>query len=185
VRSISEYNYLILQAATAPVRVVRSTLASMNRKILTWLITGGAVIAAGVHLVWPDIGIDAITITLLLVATVPWLAPLFKAVELPGGVKVEFAELEKAQREAESAGILATPRTHREREVGSRLIPTDDPNLALAGIRIELERRLRKIAERNGVSANRRGAGVLIRDLQVRNILSREQSSILEDLLPL
>ena len=39
-------------------------------------------------------------------AKLPWLAPLFKAIELPGGVKVEFAELEKAQRDAQFAGIL-------------------------------------------------------------------------------
>src|SRR5574337_797154 len=85
----------------------------MNRKILAWLIRG-AVIPAGVHLAWPGIAIDAITVTLFLVAVIPWLGPLFRAVELPGGVKVEFAELEKAQREAESAGILATPVTYRD-----------------------------------------------------------------------
>lgn len=156
----------------------------MNRKILAWLISGGAAIAAGVHLAWPGIAIDAITFTLFLVAVIPWLGPLFKAVELPGGVKVEFAELEKAQREAESAGILATPATHRDGKAGSQLLPIDDPNLALAGLRIELERRLRKVAERHGIVANRHGVGVLLRDLQSHNLLSREQSSILADLLP-
>ncbi len=148
----------------------------MNRKILAWFISGSAVVAAGVHLVWPGKAIDAITVTLFLVAVLPWLSPLFKAVELPGGVKVEFTELEKAQREAKSAGILAAPVTPRNGEAASSLIPTDDPNLALAGLRIELERRLRKIAERHGIAANRRGMGILLRDLQARNLLSGEQS---------
>jgi hypothetical protein len=156
----------------------------MNRKVLTWIITACSLIVAGVHLLRPDLAIDAITITLFLVAVLPWLSPLFKAVELPGGVKVEFAELEKAQREAESAGILAAPTTPHKDEAASRLIPTDDPNLALAGLRIELERRLRKIAERHGVAGNSRGIGPLLRDLQERNLLSSEQSSILADLLP-
>lgn len=156
----------------------------MNRNLLLWLVTGGAAIAAGVHLAWPGIAIDAVTVTLLLVAALPWLGRLFKAVELPGGVKVEFAELQRAQQEAESAGLLAGEGANRDGKASSRLLPTDDPNLALAGLRIELERRLHKVAERHGIPANRRSVGLLIHDLHNRNLLSREQSSILADLLP-
>lgn len=156
----------------------------MNRKVLAWSITATAVVGAGIHLVWPSIAIDAITVTLLLVSVLPWLAPLFKTIELPGGVKVEFAELEKAQRDAQSAGILAGPSTDRQTEAFPHLIQTDDPNLALAGLRIELERRLRKIAERNGIPAKQRGVSLLMRDLQTRDLLTREQSSIIADLLP-
>lgn len=156
----------------------------MSRKTLAWVITAGAVVAAYIHLVWPGIAIDAITVTLFLIAVLPWLGPLFKTVELPGGVKVEFSELEKARRDAQAAGILAPPATDRDARPFPRLIHTDDPNLALAGLRIELERRLRKIAERHGIISNRRGIGLLIRDLLARNLLTREQSSILADLLP-
>jgi hypothetical protein len=145
----------------------------MNRRILAWAITAVAIVGAGIHLVWPSIAIDAITVTLLLVSVLPWLAPLFKTVELPGGVKVEFAELEKAQRDAQSAGILAGPSTDRQVEAFPHLIQTDDPNLALAGLRIELERRLSKIAERNGIPAKQRGVSLLIRDLQAHNLLTR------------
>lgn len=48
-----------------------------------------------VHLLWPSLAVDAITVTLLAIAVVPWLAPLFKSLELPGGVKVEFQELQR------------------------------------------------------------------------------------------
>ena len=156
----------------------------MKRKILAWSVTVTAVVTASIHLIWPTLAIDAITVTLLLVSVLPWLAPLFKAIELPGGVKVEFAELEKAQRDAQSAGILSGPSTSRKTTDFPLLIQTDDPNLALAGLRIELERRLRKIAEQNGIPARQRGVGLLMRDLQARNLLTREQSSILADLMP-
>lgn len=156
----------------------------MGRRLLSWIVSAGAIIGIGVHLLWPTIAIDAITVTLLLVALVPWLAPLFKAIELPGGVKVEFAELEKARREAESAGILGPSVLDRQKPSLPTLIHTDDPNLALAGLRIELERRLRKIASQHGVSTNQRGVGQLMRDLQTRKLLSPEQSSVLADLLP-
>ena len=148
----------------------------MTRSIISWSITIVAIIAGAAHLLWPAIAIDAVTITLLAIAGVPWLAPLFKAVELPGGLKVEFADLEKTRQKAQSAGLLA-------RSAPDELTEIDDPNLALAALRIALERQLRKIAKRNGISAERRSIGFLLRDLQSRDLLSREQSSLLSDLL--
>ena len=50
------------------------------------------------HVLFPGIQVDAITVSLI--AIVPCLAPLFKSIELPGGVKVEFQELEEAKRRA-------------------------------------------------------------------------------------
>jgi hypothetical protein len=47
-------------------------------------------------------------LTLLIVATVPWLAPLFKSLELPGGWKVEFQELRKAAQEQASTTLHQT-----------------------------------------------------------------------------
>ena len=70
-------------------------------------ISGIAVVFVAVHLVWPEIEIDATTLTLLAAAAVPWLLPLFKTVELPGGLKVEFRELQAAEQRAEEAGLLA------------------------------------------------------------------------------
>jgi len=40
----------------------------------------------------------------VVVAVVPWFAPLFKSLEFPGGWKVEFQELQKAAIRAEQAG---------------------------------------------------------------------------------
>lgn len=63
----------------------------------------------GLHLMWPEFKIDAITPTLLGAAAVPWLLPLFKSVEFIGGLKVEFRELQATERGTEEAGLLDVP----------------------------------------------------------------------------
>ncbi|MCZ6528930.1 MAG: hypothetical protein O6949_01180 [Chloroflexi bacterium] len=73
---------------------------SRARYWLSGIITGLALALAAVHLLVPDIKIDAITIALLILAMAPWLAPLLKTIELPGGWKFEFRELkEKVEQE--------------------------------------------------------------------------------------
>jgi hypothetical protein len=48
-----------------------------------------------VHLVYPDISIDQITITLFIVAIVPWLSSIFKSLDLPGVGKMEYQQFKE------------------------------------------------------------------------------------------
>lgn len=137
----------------------------------------GAITVAVAHLFWPAIKIDAITLTLLAIAIVPWVASLFKTVELPGGLKIEFADLEKTRQKAQSVGLLARSGADKSTKI-------EDPNLALAAVRIALERQLRKIAERNGIRGEGRSVGSLLQVLQKQDLLNRGQTSLLSDLLP-
>ena len=155
----------------------------MTRSTISWGITIVAIIVAVVHLRWPAIAIDAVTLTCLVVAITPWIAPLFKALELPGGFKIDFADLEKTRDKAQSAGLLDSIES-TTRKTPDELIEINDPNLALAALRIALERRIRKIARRNGISGEGRSVASLLRDLQRRDLLRREQFSLLSDLLP-
>ena len=148
-----------------------------NRSTISWSITLGALMVAVTHVVWPEITIDAVTLILLAIAIIPWLAPLFKTVELPGGVKIEFSDLEKTRQKAQSAGLLARGGSGESTKI-------EDPNLALAALRIALERQLRKIAERNGIHAEGRSVSSLVRVLRQKDLLRRDQSSLLSDLLP-
>lgn len=143
-----------------------------------------ALLGAGAHLMWPELAIDAITLTLVGVAVIPWLAPLFKAVELPGGVKVEFAELEKAEKKAVSSGLIELAAPPPALKSAAPELVTSDPNLALASLRIEIERRLRRIAQRNGVPERRVGVSGLVRELSRRDLLNSQQLATLNDLLP-
>jgi hypothetical protein len=75
--------------------------------ILSAIITLVALIAAVAHLLRPDLSIDGVTLGLLVLAILPWLAPFVKSLELPGGWKIEFQELKKATEEARSAAASA------------------------------------------------------------------------------
>ena len=66
-----------------------------------------ALLIVVVHTAKPNLTIDGITATFLVIAIIPWLAPLFKTIELPGGLKVEFQDLQNAKERAESVGLLA------------------------------------------------------------------------------
>ncbi len=147
-------------------------------------ISSVALFGAVAHLAWPHLAIDAITLTLVGIAVIPWLAPLFKAVELPGGVKVEFAELEKAERKAVSSGLIESDAPPAALKTAEPELVTSDPNLALASLRIEIERRLHRIAQRNGVPERRISVGGLVRELSRRELLNSQQLATLNDLLP-
>ncbi len=154
----------------------------MDAKRLRQVVTLGALIVAFAHLIWPSLAIDAITIVLLASALIPWLAPLFKSLEFPGGWKIEFPELQKAGDRAESAGLLAPAAGAPQRGFAFQAIAEEDPNLALAGLRIEIEKRLRLLAESRGLAVDRAGLGQLLRLLSQREILSTEERSVLADL---
>ena len=143
--------------------------------------------AAGIaaHLIWPALAIDGATIALLSIGVVPWLAPIFKSVELPGGLKVEYAELEKIQRAAESQGVLPRAAEIPSKRDSVVAVESTDPQLALITLRIEIERKLREIAVRNGIAGTRRSIGPLMSQLSSRGLLSEAQVSVLNDLVPL
>ena len=77
------------------------------KKRIKIIISIGAAIIALAHMVFPRVIIDIITVVLIALAIVPWLETLFKSVELPGGVKLEFQELEKIEKEAKKVGLIS------------------------------------------------------------------------------
>lgn len=149
-------------------------------------ITVVALAIAAAHLIWPTLEIDAVTLVLFLAAIVPWLAPLFKSLELPGGWKVEFQELERARAEAEKAGLVAAPSEKEQRPAYTfQLVADEDPNLALAGLRIELEKRLRELASGSGLEVPRGGISALLRDLDRHDALTSRERGALADMVHL
>jgi hypothetical protein len=152
-------------------------------RLRSW-VTLGALTLALVHVVFPTLAIDAIALVLVVVAVVPWLAPLFKALELPGGWKVEFQELQKVAAKADDAGLLSPPAAP-EVEYAFQAVADRDPNLALAGLRIELEKRLVRLAQLHDVGTRMQGMARLLGELARRGILSEDEESVLSDLVHL
>lgn len=168
-------------------------------KKLRQIVSLGALLFALVHIIWPQLAIDAVALALIVIAILPWLAPLVKSLELPGGWKVEFQELQQAALRAESAGLLSDPPVQQENDAFSfQSIASRDPNLALAGLRIEIEKRLSSLAEIHNLNSSlwdvkpRRvidavkvsmGVGRSLRVLAKAEILTSEECSILSDMV--
>jgi hypothetical protein len=56
----------------------------------------------------PKVKIDGVTLGLLVLASVPWLAPIIKAIEIPGVGKIELQEIKQQADEAKGAALSAT-----------------------------------------------------------------------------
>jgi hypothetical protein len=59
------------------------------------------------HLLAPGLKIDNVTVALLVIAIVPWLRELFTSIELPGGLRVEFRDVEQRVEAAEAMADAA------------------------------------------------------------------------------
>jgi len=153
-------------------------------KRLRQLVSLGALVLALSHIIWPKLAIDAVALALIVIAILPWLAPLVKSLELPGGWKVEFQELQKVASRAETAGLLASEPSQDQVSFSFQSIASQDPNLALAGLRIEIEKRLSLLAEIHGLTSRRPlGVGQALRALAQAEVLTSEERSILSDMV--
>jgi len=157
----------------------------MSIRATKFTITVIAVVTAIVHLVRPGLAIDGITATLLIVAVLPWLSSLFKSIELPGGLKVEYRDLEKIEERARKSGLLAEKPEVSGSGYAFQAVATSDPNLALAGLRIELEKRLVRLAQSRDVVVPRTGLNQLLRLLNERELIGGTERALLSDLTTL
>ena len=140
------------------------------------------------HLIWPELKIDGITVILVVIIIAPWLAPVFKSFELPGGLKFEYHQLENATEKLKDAGWIKQVKsveTSKEHYKYSFLNVVDlDSNLALSGLRMEIESRLKDLAEHNSISIKNKGINQLTRELSTNGILTNIESSAIIDILP-
>jgi hypothetical protein len=150
---------------------------------LSIAISAIALALAGLHLALPSLAIDGKFITLLAIAIAPWLGTMFESLEFPGGWKVKYRDLKETAEKAKEAGLLAPaaePTTPAYLRVAEQ-----DPNLALAGLRIEIEKRLRKIAENKGIDAHRLSMTQLLRRLSDAQAITAPAKSVLSDMTSL
>lgn len=154
------------------------------------VITVIAILVGLTHLLFPDLKIDAIFITLIVVAIIPWLEPLLKSVELPGGIKVEFQDLKKIEDDAKKAGLIkpkdntkASHLTSNSETYSFIEIAEKNQELALVGFRIEVEKRLRSLADKYSIESNRFSISRLIHTLNEREIITNAETSSLKDII--
>lgn len=154
-------------------------------------ITSSAILVGIIHVIFPDLKIDAVLITLIIIAIIPWLEPLIKSVELPGGLKVEFKDLKKLEDEAKKAGLIkensladTTATTKSTSETDTFIeIAEKNQELALVAFRIEIEKRLRSLADKYSIESNRFSIVKLIDTLSKNDILTAAEMSSLKDMI--
>jgi len=149
-----------------------------------WLKIAITLAAFGViflRILWPNIKLDAISLGLVIVAILPWLSAIIESAKFPGGWEIKF-------REVHDAGQKVIGSSSGRFEIAERPRPAyldltrKDPNLALAGLRIEIERRLRMLAERHGVVESGSLLG-LFRRLRDQGVLNEDSVDGLQDLV--
>jgi len=133
---------------------------------------------------------------LIVLALSPWITRIIKTIELPGGGKVEFErELAAVSNKVEDAGLLAEPPSPEAKKAAYEAVFNEDPTLALAGLRIELEKRINRLIELTGswsgtsshwtASFRPMSLSRAVNNLASAEVISREEQSALQDVIPL
>ena len=152
---------------------------------------------AAAHILLPSVTIDSVAVTLFAIALLPWLSSLLrhvqlpegvKSIQLPGGLKIEGREvkneIEKVITGHENIGSTG-PYEGREKSAEVGLFASTDPNVALVGLRIEIERRVWQLAKAVGVEPDRRPLSQLVRELHGKGVLSPNAAEGLAQLVTL
>jgi hypothetical protein len=122
-----------------------------------WLklgISAGALSVIIARLIWPDLKVDVITLGLIIVALLPWLSAIIESAKFPDGWEVKFRSLQSAAQKVISEAPAAVAPDMPPRPAYLEIIERD-PNLALVGLRVEIEKRLRALGEAAGIKEER------------------------------
>jgi len=117
----------------------------------------------------------------LAIAVTPWVIQLIERISAPGGFEVVFS---KAEQQLQAANTVPDA----EDIAAFKYFESRDPNLAIAMLRVQIERRLRIIAEDVMLEPDPRGRPRALRELTdalgERGAISKEAVTLLRDLMP-
>jgi hypothetical protein len=150
------------------------------------------------HLIFPKWAIDSITVTLFVLFLVVWILPWVKSLEIPGGTVIRMRDVEKAQESLAKIDLPRRPQPPTNVRItaidGVELnklslrdhLLNEDPNLALASLRIEIEKRLRDLATKRGFFVqNFIGVSQVTQTLTQNGALDPKLSSSLSEIIAL
>lgn len=144
-----------------------------------------AAILAVIHVLLPQLPIDTITIVLIILALLPWLSPIFKSVEVPGVGKFDYQDLEKVKTKAKKIGLIPTKRKGLLNTTEEYLfeIARENPNLSLAGFRIELERHIRDMAQSYKIQIAHKNVRQILAELSNKRIINADEKEVLIEII--
>jgi|SRR5699024_4469095 len=135
----------------------------------------------------PELNIDSMSVMLIILALVPWFIQYIKTLEINGLGKVELiTEYQKQiiEKKADEAGLSTGEKKHEiKNEYLFYNLRYEDPKLALAGLRIELENTLIELAQKNNLDVQRSGLNKITRVLLANNIITRDENALIYDII--
>jgi len=146
------------------------------------IISIAAIAVIVIRIVYPEVKIDAITFGLIVVAVLPWLSELIDTAKFPGGWEVKFRDLREAGAKVTSGVTPKGEKSTLADKQSFAVVAEHDPNLALVGLRIEIEKRLREYARQHELDA-RRPLSALLGELSRREILPADTVGGLKELI--
>lgn len=141
-----------------------------------------------VRLFVPQIKIDSLSVILLVLAIVPWFIQYIKSLEIKGFGKVElFDKYQKKsiEQSVEEIGITSKPNSKITNAYLFYELRYQDPKLAMAGLRIELESTLSKLITQKGVQDNSRYSSIQRKsEILLKNkIISPKEYALIRDIV--
>jgi len=140
-------------------------IMSRNLKLVSIGISLLCIFLIIIHAIFPQFAIDTTTVALIVILIFPWLLPYIKTAKLPGGIEIttrEVQQLEEVTRRSAIGTIPVAVRPSRRRgpppppsQPPRSMLFKADPNLALASLRLDIERKLREIARSRGLDVER------------------------------
>ena len=124
----------------------------MSKNVSRIVVSCVALIILLVRHIWPQFHIDTVDLALLALFLIPWLSNLIKEIEIPGFGKIGFQDVKAAGEKIGFAPSFATKQTLRAPDVS--VVQQNDANLLIVGFRIEIEKRLHRLAEQNKIPSN-------------------------------
>lgn len=138
------------------------------------------------HVSEPALKVDAITVSLFLIAILPWFYSYIESAKLPGGFEIKFRDIKEA---GEKISRSLKPQSIAAEELQLSEVKTEntlqlrDPNLALVDLRIKIERSLRTLAKIHGLNESKLPLQRLLGELIKQGVIPDETAKALKDLI--
>lgn len=165
-----------------------------QKTLIKSIISIGGLLILSARLLWPTLKIDVISLGLIIVAILPWLSSLLESAEFPGGWKIKFRDIQQAGAKI-TGGSDVTTLPNAKNSSQTKILPhpdvlkmsfsyvlDQDPNLALVGIRIEIEKRMRQLAEIVSIN-EKQPLSKLLKELKDQDVLSGSVYNGLRDIV--
>lgn len=133
-----------------------------------------------IHAIFPEFSIDNTTIALIVILIFPWLLPYVKTAKLPGGVELTMREIQLLEEVTARSAIgtipvAMRPPTRRRAPSKHLMLFGTDPNLALASLRLDIERKIRVIAKKRQFDVRRLPLWQVLNVLRDREIIGSSE----------